>query len=141
MKKFPGLEALFLDVVCGYEEIVRLLLDNGADIEARSKTRGHTALLRIVHSLSNSDQGEEQKINTIRLLIKKGANVRAKSNHTGCTALHSAARNNIPKVADLLLRAGADPLALNQDGKRPLDLALQRGHKEVAERLKKEMRR
>lgn len=50
--------------------------------------------------------------------------------------LHEAAGNNHPQIVRLLLDQGANPLLKNGDGKTPLDLALGKGHAQVAEMLR-----
>jgi ankyrin repeat protein len=49
----------------------------------------------------------------------------------GHTPLHSAAFNGNAEIVGLLLAAGADPAAPNDDGKTPLDLAREQGHEDV----------
>jgi ankyrin repeat protein len=57
----------------------------------------------------------------------------ALANVTGepTTPLHEAARSGDPETIQLLLDAGADPARRNGGGKRPLDVAIERGHAEV----------
>ena len=68
------------------------------------------------------------------LLIKAKSNVHAVKN--GYTPLHWAALNGHAVVADLLLGANASPTAVDKYGKTPAQLAEQRGHRELAERLR-----
>ena len=53
----------------------------------------------------------------------------------GSTALHWAVLQDRPEAIDLLLQAGADPVALNRNGISPLFLAVQNGSAPVVARL------
>lgn len=53
----------------------------------------------------------------------------------GSTALHWAVLQDRPEAVDLLLQAGADPVALNRNGISPLFLAVQNGSAPVVARL------
>lgn len=43
----------------------------------------------------------------------------------GCTPLHKASENGLLSTADLLLKSGADPLAVDYDNKTPLQYCLE----------------
>ena len=53
----------------------------------------------------------------------------------GKTPLHTAAQKGCIQGVKLLLEAGADPYALDYFLKSPIQLAAERGHKEVLKRL------
>jgi ankyrin repeat protein len=92
-------------------EKVRLLLDKGADVNARSK-QGRTPLV-----IAAAHDGN---IEVMRLLIKKGADVKAKS-PDGFTALISAASHGNVEAVKLLLARGADVNAQSSpSGERPV---------------------
>lgn len=78
------------------EDVMRLLLRNGADVNAKNH-RGETPL-----HLAASD-GEASRI---RLLIESGADINAVDRH-GWTALHYAVMNDSVPIALFLLRHGA----------------------------------
>jgi len=84
----------------GHVEVVRLLLDAGADIEAHNQNShwGTTAL----HAASYGNQKAVAK-----LLIERGANIQAKSPLNGLTPLAHTAVHNAKAVADLLSKHGA----------------------------------
>ena len=130
-----GKTALMSAAGRGHENIVRLLLDEGADTEAKDKHRGGTAIMWA--ALPRPRLNEESELRTIRLLLDRGANLRAVDRY-GSSALHYAVESNNLGIVNLLLREGADRLALNSGVKSPLDLAFMYGYEEVAERLKKE---
>ena len=129
----------------GQPELVDVLLQNGADVNAKD-LQGYTALLRalqkdqdlIVEKLTaqpNVDlnaqgngksatvlmhyvvRGDENKVRT---LLQRGAEPKL-SDADGDTALHLAAESHTAiNVARLLLEGGADPNAKNKVGGTPL---------------------
>src|SRR5688572_22124321 len=90
-----GLTALHLAV--GDARKVRILLDRGADVHARSAL-GRTPLL-----VAASTNGT---VETVRLLLSKGADVNA-ADTSGVTPLLAAASVDDAAVATLLLERGA----------------------------------
>jgi hypothetical protein len=50
--------------------------------------------------------------------------------------LHEAAEKGSREIVELLLKAGADPSAVDQDGKTPLQIAREKGHIELISLLK-----
>ena len=93
-------------------EIARALLVHGADVNA-SRFEGLTPL----HGLGNPE--------LVGLLLQEGAEVNAKDDE-GKTPLHCAARFSSPEVAALLLQEGAKVNAKDYDGNTPLHHAVQR---------------
>jgi ankyrin repeat protein len=100
--------------------VVRVLLEGGADVEARTK-----AWYELVNPTGNEDgtgvewvqQGgftplmfaaRENDVDSARLLLDKGARIDSTAAN-GSTALVTAAHSNSPAVAKLLLERGADP--------------------------------
>ena len=71
-----------------------------------------------------------------QLLLDHGADLQAHRGWKGWTPLHWAAYRGRAAVVELLLARGADPLATDEDGQTPRDLALQHGHDEVAALLR-----
>ena len=69
------------------------------------------------------------------MLIASGADVNATQRH-GFTSLHAAGQHGDIELVELLLSAGADPTALNDDGATAADLAEAAGHVDVARRLR-----
>ncbi|MDD9818884.1 MAG: ankyrin repeat domain-containing protein [Gammaproteobacteria bacterium] len=130
-------------------EVVALLLERGADIEARAaygstplhfaagfnKEPGVTALLleRGANIEARGDDsgatplylaaGLNESPAVVALLLERGANVEARDN-IGTTPLHHAAeRRETPAVVKLLLDRGADVNARSPSGYTPLHLA------------------
>ena len=108
----------------GYVEVVKLLLDKEADINAANKD-GWTPL----HGASYYGH-----IEVIKLLLDKEANVNA-ADKDGWTPLHGASSHGHIEVVKLLLDKEADINAANKDGWTPLHGASRNGHEEVVELL------
>lgn len=95
--------------------MIRVLVEGGVPIDARDES-GDTPL----HSVLCCFGG-----NPARQLLRLGADVHAR-NHLDQTPLHTATRiiieENVPAIADLcrvLIEAGADPWATDQEGRTP----------------------
>jgi len=96
-------------------EVIRLLVENGAQVNALDK-EGGTPLARA---------GLNGDVEAARVLLELGVAPNAPS-MDGQTALHLAALEGHPDVAEVLLSAGADPNVRNECGRTPLDYALSR---------------
>lgn len=83
----------------GHVEVVRVLLDAGADINAKNQNDhyGDTAL----HAAAHGNQKD-----VVEILIKRGANVNSK-NKIGRTPLGETEWHNASAAAKLLKEAGA----------------------------------
>lgn len=66
-------------------------------------------------------KSKEDFTETVKILINYGADVNA-CNARGETAMHLAARNEFQKVIEVLVLAGCDPVAEDNDGNRAADL-------------------
>jgi ankyrin repeat protein len=101
----------------GHVELVKLLLDKGADVNARSK-EGWTPLLDHVANVS----GKGISFEVVKLLLDKGADVNA-SDKDGETVLYKAVgplHPPCPNVVKLLLDNGAKINSKDVDGSTPL---------------------
>ena len=107
-------------------DVIALLLARGADVRARSKT-GETALME------TAIRGD---VAATRLLLDKGADVNA-ADHRGYTPLLLAAQydGDSPELVRLLLSRGAD-LNAKAEGETALSLAAKRGETEVTKVLR-----
>ncbi|MCJ1462893.1 hypothetical protein MMC07_001497 [Pseudocyphellaria aurata] len=116
--------ALQVASICGHQEIVMLLVNNGADINKLGGGEHGTALHAAVY------HGHEQ---IVRFLLKAGADVNAQNAFYG-TALHIASFNGHEQIVRLLLENGANVNA--HDGEvNALHAALSRGHEQVVRLL------
>jgi len=92
-------------------EVVKTLLESGADIHARENTFGRTALMEAAGKNTNPE--------VVKVLLKGKADIHARTKwgRMGVTALmHAAAVNPNPEVVKVLLASGADIHARDKDG-------------------------
>jgi len=114
----------------GNEELVRLLLENGADARAREASGSYLMLGRTALHLA-ALQGN---VEIARLLIQCGASVN--EIYTGYrTPLHEAASRGNSAIAMLLLQKGAPVDACDESRYRPLHAACMAGSYDVARLL------
>lgn len=102
-------------------DVISLLLERGANINAQEKEEGKTALALACKA---------GRVQAARMLLDKGANINVKGKG-GWTPLHEAAGAGSVEIVELLLKRGADAKAKTDKGNTPPDIASQRGHKKV----------
>jgi ankyrin repeat protein len=108
-----------LTAAAGHAEIVRLLLDRGADVNAR-RSDGLTPLM------SAAGAG---RVETVKLLLERGADPNTKESAGGLTPLLFAAKySDEPEVIRTLLIAGAPLEAKNIYGETALMVAAREGN-------------
>lgn len=101
----------------GHPEAAKLLVEQGADLEARSTNEQFALDAAPLHSASAAGQLEVCKV-----LLDAGADVNAVQ-HGGYTALLDAAANGNAELVDLLIERGADQNARLDDGRGLGDLS------------------
>jgi uncharacterized protein len=106
----------------GQPEIVKALLDAGADVNVPSRESMK------VTPLASAAAAKQTEI--ARLLIERGANVNARA-ASGHIPLHEAAGNGNVELVKLLIESGAEVNARTDDGKTPLDFAREYKRPEV----------
>ncbi|KAL1844286.1 hypothetical protein VTJ49DRAFT_2343 [Mycothermus thermophilus] len=78
---------------------------------------------------------DQRNVDLVRLFIQeRGADIN-KPEERGYTPLHIALANSQEDMVRLLLELGADPTRVCPNGKRPVELAVESGHPEIAELL------
>jgi len=131
----------------GHVEVVRFLIEHGADLAYRSypfnesllgmaEEREHDAVASLLRSrlstrfaLGNAtgpliQAAREGATDRVRAELTRDPSLAAASNETGDTALHQASAWGHVDIVELLLDAGADIDAVRGDGDRPIHSAL-----------------
>ncbi|RKL03206.1 hypothetical protein BFJ71_g4301 [Fusarium oxysporum] len=106
-------------------EIIKLLLDSGADINSADGWALQTA----------ADQGH---VGVVNLLLERGANVNATTtniNMPKCTALQAAVESGRGDIVDILLEHGADPNLGGGEFTHPIIAAASKGEEAIFKKL------
>ena len=142
----------------GKAELVGLLLDKGAEINAKAKDgltplhlavkRSHPAVVKLLFSRganpSAKDNGGNSPVHIaaelftpdmLKVLVDLGAMVNARNNDNW-TPLHLAANRGKREVVEYLLGVGADINAVAANGWTPLKVAANCGHLQLSEMLR-----
>jgi uncharacterized protein len=114
---------LVMAAYLGHSEIVRLLLQAGADVKATDPGMKATAL----HAAAYAGRTEAAK-----LLIAHGIDIDAQGPNNGYTALHDAIWQNNIETAQAILAAKPKLGLKNHEGQTALAMAQARGRKEIA---------
>ncbi|KAH7113154.1 hypothetical protein B0J13DRAFT_515595 [Dactylonectria estremocensis] len=126
MKTTEYFTDLMVASYCGHEAVVKLLLEKGADVQAKDRYYGGTPLWWAAQN------GHEAAV--VKLLLENGADVEAKDRF-GQTSLSWAAAKGRKAVVKLLLEKGADVQAKDKEGRTPLWRAAGKGHEAVVKLL------
>ena len=113
---YPG-SLLHKAVGLGDEELVRMLIDCGADINERT-SKGITPLMLAA---------QKGNFEIVRLVYSPLAELNAVT-PDGWTALHFAASSGCFQTAEFLMERGAEVNARTRNGTTPLSIALVRNH-------------
>ncbi|XP_024002726.1 B-cell lymphoma 3 protein homolog isoform X1 [Salvelinus sp. IW2-2015] len=113
VRNYEGLTPLHLAVQGGHKELVRMLLDAGADINAMDIKSGHSPL---IHAVENNN------MDMVHFLIENDCNVNGQS-YSGNTALHCACGRGQVDTARLLLKNRADSSVKNYHNDTPAMVA------------------
>jgi ankyrin repeat protein len=122
-----GSTAFHVAAGSGHLEVMRVLLEAGADINGVNPRDGTTAL---------DLAAENNRYAVVKMLLEAQADVTVRDKRGESAALHLAAGNGHQQVVILLLKWGADPKQSNKIGLKPYKLASQANHKELAGILK-----
>lgn len=118
-----GWTPLHLAAFFGQPELATVLIDRGAEVDARSTNAMKNTPL---HAAAAGGQTA-----AVRLLLQRGANPNARQ-EGGWTALHGAAQSGNREMVEVLLAHNADPTLRADNNQSALDFALLKGHAEIA---------
>ncbi|KAK1242838.1 hypothetical protein MKX08_005650 [Trichoderma sp. CBMAI-0020] len=119
-----GYKPLHVAAKYGQGKIVKLLLDNGVDIDTQAEEpKQHYAPLHVA--------AKRGQMEIVKLLLDRGANVDAKFS-TGKTPLHVAIKFDQEEIVELLLDKGAKVDAKLSNGNTPLHVAAKYGRESSA---------
>jgi uncharacterized protein len=114
----------------GRTEIVKLLLEAGADVKAVDPSMQATAL----HAAAYAGRTD-----AARLLIQHGIDIDKQGPKNGYTALHDAIWGNHPDTAQVLIEAGANLGLKSLRGETPLDFARTHGQQAIVELIERKL--
>ncbi len=123
-----GFPPLGLAAYAGRAEVVKFLLSKGADVNFAAPGLGFTALTGAV---------SEDHPEVVRILVRAGANVNHRYEDGQAAVLVTAVAGGNPEIVKALLEAGAGVNLRTEDGRTPLSTAVEKGHREVAEMLRR----
>ncbi|CAG5158196.1 uncharacterized protein ALTATR162_LOCUS5032 [Alternaria atra] len=115
---------LLLAAENGHKQVVKLLLDKGAEINAQSRRYGN--------ALCAASQGDHEAV--VKMLLDKGAEVNAQGGCYG-NALCAASKGGHEAVVEMLLNKGAEVNAQVGPFGNALQAASQGGHEAVVKLL------
>ncbi|MBI1240539.1 ankyrin repeat domain-containing protein [Umezakia ovalisporum] len=109
-------------------EVVKFLLEIGANVNTRNTNNGLTVLMMAASQCNSA---------MVQLLLDAGADPYTVDSVWGSSVLHQACQGGCGEVVELLIKAGAFVDAVSAGGKQitPLHYALSLGHTECAEIL------
>ncbi len=126
-----GTPALIIALKKGYTIIGRILINAGADINAKDRI-GMTPLLLTCGKFSSGNK------EIAEMLINKGANINARD-LVGFSPLLLSVTGGASGVAELLIEKGADLHAVTKTGKNALSLAEMTGNTKIAELIRRKL--
>ncbi len=122
--------SLVMAAYLGHSEIVRLLLEAGADVTAVDPGMKATAL----HAAAYAGRTE-----AARLLIEYHIDIDKQGPNNGYTALHDAIWQNNVDTAEVIINAGANLNLKSHSGETPLQFARSKNCKEIAAMIERKL--
>ncbi|KAK0049487.1 serine/threonine-protein phosphatase 6 regulatory ankyrin repeat subunit A [Biomphalaria pfeifferi] len=116
-----GKSSLHLAVDTGNEEIVRLLLEHGADANVRC----HEGLTPLMYCCTPDTDG--MRVGVLKLLLESGAAIALKDHRGKRSALHIAVISGNVVAVEILIGAGADVNEIDKTLRTPLTHAISYG--------------
>jgi len=125
-----GVTPLFQSLIKRFnKEVAAFLLDKGAN--PNSTSNNNATLLHEWAWGGDIDLG----VSIIEFLIERGANVNALQGESRWTPLHSACSQGRPKIAEVLIKHGANIEAKDRSGQTPLHYAIENEHLDTVRAL------
>lgn len=124
-KDVNGLTPLYFAAGHGFTDIVRLLLERGADPDVGRETGLGPPLVQAAY---------HGYMETLKALLEHKADI-DNIDYSRRTALHQAIWRGEDEAAQFLIKAGADPNTADRLGNRPLEDAIAFDHVETAQLL------
>ncbi len=112
------------------QDIVRLLLDHGANVNEPSKNEKNPYNTPLMVAAWGG------KLEEVKLLVENGACINQQDKGNGFTALIKATYQNNADVVRYLLACNADSTISSFERKTALDYAYEKNHKEIIQMLK-----
>lgn len=134
IKTSGGLTLLHIGAISSgdYKDVVELLIAKDLDVNAKCTSYGEAKDATPLHAAAGKGN-----VAVVEVLIKNGAEVNARAGNNSYTPLHIAARDGYLAVAILLITNEADINAKSKYEETPLDLAISKEHKELADLIRK----
>jgi ankyrin repeat protein len=160
-----GRTPLLLAAGNGYDEIVQLLINNGADVNAKTKNtltpygsltplfaaanyKGHAQTVRELLAAGADTEARDMhgetplmaaarrgEVEIVKTLISAGANINALASQDNGTALMSAAAWGRAEVVRVLIQAGGQVNARTTSGYTTVMFAAEKGYTDIAKEL------
>jgi ankyrin repeat protein len=131
-----GYTALAEATINGNREIVRLLLDHGANVHTVIKVSNTSMTFFSFSALGLA--AVHNIFDIVKLLVTYGADteipVTTKDRHQ-YVPIHAASKNGFVEIAEILIQAGANVNSKSSTGGTPLDFALQKNQSKTADLL------
>ncbi|KAL5509789.1 hypothetical protein EMCRGX_G005215 [Ephydatia muelleri] len=121
-----GWSPLYTASFSGHLDVVETLMEAGANINQATKYNA-TPLY------AASEEGHDHVVQT---LLRAGADVNIVTSDDGWSPLITASFYGHTAIVKTLIKAGVNVNHANKDGETALDLAVEKGHKEIIEVLK-----
>jgi len=129
-KDTNGRTPLHEAITSGQLDLVKFFVENGANLNQRTKNKGYTPLqLAIVGNQSD----------IVKYLLDKQALPDKIQHNTGKTALHIAAETGAIETLGFLIKSRSDLFAKTSTGQTALDLAKKESQMDIAQILEKLM--
>lgn len=111
----------------GDVEVMKLLLDHGADPKLQNKDGVNALIVAAGAGYTDANRGTEaQALDAVKLCVSLGLDVNAETDK-GETAMHGAARRGANTIIQYLADNGGKINAANKQGLTPYDLAMGKG--------------